>query len=275
MLPASGVARPLDLSYRTNRAIVLLALGVLLIVAAASALAGTGTVETLTRSVGAALAVFLSWALCREVDPDHDHSALLAAAMMILVLPALPVSDILALLWVLLVIRVVNRTTGRAAATTDLVLLLALTLWPLSRGFLQAGPIAAAAFVLDGRLHGRAPHRLPFAAAALGAAAAALIVTPVHLSAPSPAAWMGIVLATALFVPVIAASKTIHTTGDSGGLPLDPGRVMAGQVLALATVISTAAGDAQTFAPLWAAVLAAGLWHVALEVWGRRPAGYI
>ncbi|WP_067052492.1 hypothetical protein [Methanofollis ethanolicus] len=107
MQPQSGIARPLDLSYQTNRIIVLLALATFLVSAAASTLAGTGIVETLILGSGAALAVFLAWALCREADPDHDLSALLAAVMTTGALVVLPIPDILTLLWALLVIRVV------------------------------------------------------------------------------------------------------------------------------------------------------------------------
>ncbi|MDD4254935.1 MAG: hypothetical protein PHP59_06105 [Methanofollis sp.] len=269
MQPQSGIARPLDFSYQTNRIIVLLALTALLVSAAASALAGTGIVETLIRGPGAALAVFLTWALCREIDPDHDLSALLAAAMTTGALLILSIPDIPTLLWALLVIRVVNRTTGRAATTIDLIFVLLLTLWPLSRGFLPAGPIAATAFFLDGRSKDPARHRLPFAVVALLATAVALLATPVHLGAPTPAAGIGIAAATVLFIPAIAASKTVHSREDSGDRPLDPGRLMTGQALALATALSAVTTDPAALAPLWAAILAAGLWHAALAVQGR------
>jgi hypothetical protein len=267
--PASGIARPLDLSYQTNRTIVLLALAALLVSATVLALAGTGIVETLIRGSAAALAVFLAWALCREVDPDHEVAALLAAVMTTGALLILPIPDILTLLWALLVIRVVNRTTGRAATTTDLVLVFLLTLWPLSRGFLPAGPIAAATFFLDGRLKDPARNRLPFAAVALLATAVALLATPVHLDIPSPAAGIGIAAATVLFIPAIAASKTVHSREDSGDRPLDPGRVMTGQGIALTTGVSAATADPGALAPIWAAILAVGLWHAGLAVQGR------
>ncbi|WP_067052494.1 hypothetical protein [Methanofollis ethanolicus] len=103
-----------------------------------------------------------------------------------------------------------------------------------------------------------ARHRLPFAAVALLATTVALLATPVHLDIPSPAAGIG-----------IAAAKTVHSREDSGGRPLDPSRVMAGQALALATAVSAVTADPAALAPLWAAILAAGFWHAALVVWGR------
>ncbi|WP_265580710.1 hypothetical protein [Methanofollis aquaemaris] len=263
MQPVSGIVRPLDFSYPTNRAIAIFSLVIFFIKTAATALTGTGIVGPVILGVAAGMAVFLAWALGREVDPDHDPSALLAAALTAAALLVLPASDILTLLWLLLVLRIVNRTSGLTATGVDVALVLALTLWPLWQGFLMAGPLTAAALLLDKTLRKPAPHRIPAAALALTAAAAALFAGR-GTAITTPLLPIGIIVAvaTVLFLRAIAAASTIRSSGDSGGGTLEPGRVRAAQALALATALAALPWSFGAVAPLWAAVLAAGVWRV-------------
>ncbi|QYZ79760.1 hypothetical protein E2N92_10130 [Methanofollis formosanus] len=271
MQPVSGIARPLDFSYPTNRAIVIFSLAVFVTRTAATALTGIGIVGSTIPGAAAGLAVFLAWALGREVDPDHAYSALLAAALTAAALLVLPVFDVITLLWLLLLLRVVNRTTGRAATTTDVALVLILTLWPLRQGFLIAGPIAAAALILDGTLRKPAPHRIPAAALALAAAATAFFAgRGTAITTPPLPIGITIVVATVLFLRAIVASSTVRSSGDGGGGPLDPGRVRAAQALALATALVALPWNPAGVAPLWAAVLAAGIWQVWLMIRKNR-----
>lgn len=259
----SGIARPLDFSYPTNRAMVIFSLGVFVVRTAAAVISGTGIVGSVIPGAAAGMAVFLAWALGREVDPDHDPSALMAAVLMAAALLVLPVPDVITLLWLLLLLRVVNRTTGRAATTADIALVLLLTLWPLWQGFLMAGLIAASAFLLDGRLLKPAPRRTPASALALIAAAAAFLAGwSTAITIPSPVTGIIVAVATVLFLRVIAASSTVRSPDDRGEDPLDPGRVRAAQALALATALLALPWNPAGVAPLWTAVLAAGIWRV-------------
>lgn len=263
MHPVSGIARPLDLSSPTNRAIVLLSLAALAAITAIQILAGLGIIGALARGFGAGLAVFFAWALGREGDPDHDLSALLAAGLMAVALFVLPVPDLVTLLWSLLLLRVVNQTTGRAATTPDLVLVLLLTLWPLWHGFLMAGPLAAAAFLLDRGYLRSAPGRLLAAVLALATTVTAVLTGwSTWFTMPSPELIVLAVIATVLFLPVIATTRTPRSTGDHGESPLHPGRVRAAQALALATALIALPWSSWALTPLWIAILAAGVWQV-------------
>ncbi|MBP2147153.1 heme O synthase-like polyprenyltransferase [Methanofollis sp. W23] len=269
MHPVSGIARPLDVSYLTNRAIAIFSLAIVVIITTTTAFNGVGIVESMISGAASGLVVFLAWALGREVDPDHDLSALFAAALMAAALfSVLPLPDLVTPLWLLLLLRLVNRTTGRAATPIDVAVMLILTLWHLWQGFLMAGPIAAAALLIDGTLRGPAPHRIPAAGIALAAAAGALFAereTAITIP-PLTAGIVTAVVATVLFLLVIAESSTIRTSGDSGGRPLDAGRVRAAQALALATALITLLWKSGALVPLWAAVLAAGTWQVMLMI---------
>ncbi|MFP4654678.1 MAG: hypothetical protein ACLFMM_03225 [Methanohalobium sp.] len=80
----SGVVRSIELGYLPNLAIILLVI--------ATAIASviiypllfnyTSLIESILSGTRAIISVFLSWAMARELDPDHDLSALFVAWMM-------------------------------------------------------------------------------------------------------------------------------------------------------------------------------------------------
>jgi hypothetical protein len=66
---------PIDPSCPTNRAIAVLTTVVAIAGAILRLLKGTTPLESVLWGIEAGLAVFLTWALGRELDPDHDLSA--------------------------------------------------------------------------------------------------------------------------------------------------------------------------------------------------------
>jgi len=77
----SALARPVDPSYPTNRAL-LLGLAPLLIAGCLYGMLRGGDWAEALRSAGwLVLAAFLGWALARELAPDEDLAAFLAVAL--------------------------------------------------------------------------------------------------------------------------------------------------------------------------------------------------
>lgn len=81
----------------------------------------TGVAEGLLDAFGAGIAVFLTWALGRELDPDHDSSALVAELGAFALWFWLPSSAGL-LFATLIPTRLIVRSTGRAPTRGDLIL---------------------------------------------------------------------------------------------------------------------------------------------------------
>jgi hypothetical protein len=118
---------------------------------------------------------FLVWALLREIDPDHDWTALLAAAVTaIWGLSGGPITSALALAGLMVAARIITSTTGRRPLLTDLA---AVAVFGIVIGFSLEGWAAgfgiALAIYLDDRLSGG--NRLP----AIGASALTAIGTTV------------------------------------------------------------------------------------------------
>ena len=74
--------RPVDWNYPTNRLIILLTLGVLVLGTLYQLiLGGLGFVSALGWGASTGLAVFVCWALTRELDPDDEYAAFVAAGL--------------------------------------------------------------------------------------------------------------------------------------------------------------------------------------------------
>lgn len=259
------VGRPIDLSYRSNRAIAVGSLLVMLGAVILQRAAGSTWTHSVLWSAQAALSVFLAWALCRELDPDHDGSALLAAGLCLggLILWGLP--RLTVIFWLNVVVRAVNRTTGVPAGFLDSMGMLGLGIWLSLQANLGYGFITSVAFFLDSQLPDRAPGQLVFALLSIAATVAATIVgegvlwdgTP-HLGGTLIALTVSILL-----LPAVRDARSLKAVGDRTGKRLEPHRVQAAQLIALITGVGTAflggIPALGALVPLWTAVLGASV----------------
>jgi len=282
----SGIARPVELGYPTNRWIGALTLIVLIAAGVGRALAVPGWPAAAGWGVLAALAFFLAWALARELDPDGELAAFIAAGFTLPVIAAaalrwLPLPDLAALFLVLLALRVVNRTTGVPATLPDTLGLLALGLW---LGY-EVNPVylavAVAALLLDGFLGRPNVLRLLLtgAAAIVGVLLLGFAGEPLQSRLDPPVLALAAVLAAVLislfFAVAIRAAGQVESHGDDTDEPLSSRRVRAAQLLALLTglAITLWHGNAGLIAllPLWAAMAATGGYRLAAGRMAKSP----
>ncbi|WP_374688698.1 hypothetical protein [Promineifilum sp.] len=260
----SALVRGYDLRLGYNRVILgLSALGAL--VAAAVRLVADATVEeALWRAVAAGAAVFAAAAIAKELDPDRPRAAVVAAAVAAagawFIRP--DTLDVLAaLLWLILAVRLINRSTGLRPKLSDALALLAVAAWLLWRGFPLFGALAGGVFLLDARLHdGRRLHAV-LGALALVSIAIAWALGWVDLAPIPSGRWLtaGLLAVAVAFIPVILTYYTVAATADATGAPLNGARVQAGQAVALGSGLSLASWQGQPGAALlfalWAAFL--------------------
>ena len=108
----SSVTRSIDLAYPTNRAIVIITLLFLLGTAGLQLILGKDISSASDSGLRAGASVFLAWAFARELDPDNELSAFVAAFLGCAGFLLFPSPFLLALFLELLLIRIVNRSTG-------------------------------------------------------------------------------------------------------------------------------------------------------------------
>jgi len=277
----TAIGRPIDLNYPTNRAIAALTIVVIVGGAIFRLLAGVEWIQSALWGIAAGLAVFLAWALGRELDPDHDLSAFVAAGLALIGLLAFNLPNLSLLFWMLVLVRIVNHTVGLPARILDSLLMLGLGSWLALQGNWIYGLMTALAFFLDSQLS--PPHRrhLLFAGIALVATVILFsfngsVLGEGKLSLP---VLLAVLAMSVLFVPVMMASRQSRTVSDQTNEPLNPRRVQAAQVIALLTGIQIALLDGDpgvvSLMPLWAAMLGVSLYRLFVVIYGsirRDPA---
>jgi preprotein translocase subunit SecE len=274
----TGIGRGLDPRNPTNLAIFGIAALGGAVGAIVPFLSGAGLMESVGSGFVTGLAAFMGWALSREVDPDYPWSAFVApflalAGVLVYGQPALLFS-----LWALIVLRVLNRTTGMPAKNLDQLSVLVFSLWLAFQGFWLAGLAAALVFVLDAVLTWPNRQQLVYATlAALGT----LVLMAFRPSLASPLPGLGTLLlggaAGLVFLLVILNSRELRSTCDYAGSPLSPRRVQWAQWIALAVAVLTVAFYGQDglllSMPLWAALLGTGLYRLGVLAFAQdQPA---
>jgi hypothetical protein len=148
----TGIGRSVDPSHPTNGAILLLASLALVVGTLLSVGGDAGWSDGGLLGLNAAITVFLAWALTRELAPDDEVGAFVAAALAGVAWFALRSQSLLIPVVLLVALRLVNRSTGKATEPIDALLVPALfafatwaVSWPL-------GFVGSAAFALDAAL---------------------------------------------------------------------------------------------------------------------------
>jgi uncharacterized membrane protein YedE/YeeE len=175
----SHVTRPLDPRSASNVAIS----GLTLVAAAAGGVIALTADRNLLLPILAAGATFLSWALGRELDPDHESTGLLAAIPSgALVLLGFDIS-ILVTVAALMSARLLVESTGRRPLPTDMAAMVVLA---SSVSFTALGWVfgfgLAVAIYLDDRMAEEHSNRA--VVAAVGAAVGASLVATLTSAFP-------------------------------------------------------------------------------------------
>ena len=260
------IGRPMDPACATNKA-VLIGMPIVALAAAAFGFAqGDGLGDSLRLALKAALTLFGAWALGRELAPDDNPGAFVAAALALAALFYHPQASLLVLFAALFVVRIVNRSTGLAPKPTDSVIVLLLagwTAWEFQAPFIAAA--GALAFAFDALLKDGARSQLLFAALLLGLGvviASGQGVAHAAIPAPGSAMEWAAVGTVVLFGLAALTTRKVAALGDRSGAVLDVTRVRAGMltglILALIFLPGGPAGI-EAAALLWASLAGVGL----------------
>jgi hypothetical protein len=261
----SGIARPVDPAYATNKAVLVLVPLALVLGVVSSLVDAVAVGEALLAGLNLAMTVFLAWALTRELAPDDNPAAFIAVGLTLAVWPRVGAQSLMIPAAVLLAVRLLNRSTGKPAELGDTVIAtlgFAAIAWFVSW---TLGVIGVLALSLDALLPcpGRQQARLRHLGAA-GVVAAVVVakfvigIAPLQLPAHLP------VFATIAGLCAVAAGlyPRPRSVGDVDAVPLSPTRVRAGLAAGLlATVlVSVDSGvELTSVACLWACILAVPL----------------
>ena len=267
----TSIARPVDPAYLTNRALLIILPLLAAVSAAVAYLSDTGSAP-LSAAFSGALVAFVAWALTRELAPDYNGVAFIALAFAWAGSIAFDMRQVLLAFVALLLVRIVNRSTGLPARPFDTLSVFGFCTWAainMQQPLILL--VASLAFALDAFLE--RPLRLHYLAA--GACLAAFGWLLVSGSNPLTGDLRGqdwlLVGVIALGVAhVVRASQKPVSYCDTSPDRLDRARVNAGLVigglLAVQTLITNGT-SAWLETPVWVCVVAALLtqlpWKVA------------
>jgi len=237
----TSIGRPLDPSYATNRAVLLLMPVAAVLGGIFGWLQGPDTLQALQQAAVFALIVFVCWALARELDPDDNPVAFISLACGMVVALTVDSPGLLIVFVTLGLVRIVNRSTGLSARQADSV---ALTLLSIVVIYATESPlfgaVAALAFILDGSLKDPLRHQWLYGLVCLGGTIVYMVdhdITLGHLHAPHTLfEWLTAVFLL-MFALDMALTRTVQAVGDVGGRPLDVKRVRGGMAVGLCAAL--------------------------------------
>jgi len=268
----SSIGRPIDPDYPSNLAIAALSLVATLLGIIYQILGGQTWLESTFWGVGLGLGVFFAWAIGREIDPDHDLSAFIGAGLTLVGVFLWGTPSIISILWLMLCVRIINRTVGLPATMLDSLGVLGLGTWLSIQEYWGYGVITSLAFLLDALLP--KPNRRQFLftgimliVSALSAYFSAGGIGLMGLSLSTGAVALGV---TVVFLPVIFASREIQVECDVTKVPPEPIRVQMGQVIAILggwiAVVWKGESGLISMLPLWAGALGAALYWLVMTI---------
>ena len=147
------LGRPLSWQYLPHRLMIIFSLISLLVLFAVERFAcRASVVQALGQGMIIFLAVFLAWAVSREFDPANEYAAFVAPPLVLVARLFGLTPSLLPILFLLLLARLINQSTGRAPTLADTLLLVLLGVLLMLDGYLAALLILSVAFLLNTRV---------------------------------------------------------------------------------------------------------------------------
>ena len=233
----TSIGRPLDPAWPSNRAVMFLMPAAALAGFAFALLGGMPVLAGLWVAAVFALAVFGTWALARELLPDDHVASFVSMGLGFMTALAYLTPGLLVLFTTLGLVRIVNRSTGLKARTSDSIVVTCLLVWTVyateSPWF---GMVGAVAFFLDGVLVKPQKKQWLFSLLCFGCMVVYIVDHDVDwwlvLVPDVLLEWLA-VLALLMFALSLFLLKKVHSRGDTDHVRLDVERVKAGMGIAI------------------------------------------
>ena len=206
---------------------------------------------------------FFSWLLAREVDPDRPLAAYVSAAIAVAASLIWSIGDIAVIFWLMMLLRLLNRSAGLSAGIFDNLIILLVTYFVAAKGYWLYAALTAIAYLLETQLPKGSPRSF------YAAGFAFLIATlsqgiPLGGSNIPADIFSFMILGTILFLPIVRMSTVLKSRGDYDKLILNTHRVQAGQIFFLATafILTWFYGEKviNSLLPIWAIACGTGLY---------------
>lgn len=229
--------------------------------------------NAMTNAVLVAALFFFSYLIARELDPDRVNGAHIAGCLAIIFSVFWGIGNIVVLFWILMLLRMLNRTAGQSPGLIDNILILAATFWIVRDGQWGYAVLTSLACVFDSQLPSGSGRSLYTAGFAFLIAAFSP-KTPYSTSNIPADMFSIMIVATILFLPLIKFTEHNKSLDDYTRQPLVTLRVQAAGIF---TILSSfgmmwfyGQDVLKSFMPIWAAVLGTGIYLPIAAVLNRK-----
>ena len=235
----SSIGRPLDFNYKTNKAIVIITAITIMIGIALSITKQLEIPNVILLGLSFGITFFLSWAISREIDPDNAISAFIGLIPLFFILFFWSETNIVILLWLLISLRIINRTTGLPARFLDSIMLFAISVFMISFYNFFFGFLTTIVFLFDTILVDGQKFQLLFASlSALSVFIFVIINNQIfELSNFSMIQSISILTISIMFTIIVYFIRDIKSKGDKNHKTLYLSRIKATQLFALLSVL--------------------------------------
>ncbi len=263
------LGRPMDLSYPTNRLIVFVSVTLFALYFAYLLLTAVPAAEALSIAFSAGIALFLCWAIGREVDPAYEWSAFFALPLVLAAAFYYVSPDLLSLLFILLAMRFLNRSSGLRATVFDALMLISLGIALFSNGVYTGLPLLLVVFTVDFILEPVARKLLIFILPAFAALVFSFYLFNTYMdysiNISVTAALLVFLLVIFIIYVIIATGKDI-VPGDSKEIQPDIRRINLARlclvIFIIINVLQKGESAVVMFYPAAFAIAGAGLYHI-------------
>jgi hypothetical protein len=268
MESVTSLSRPLDISYFTNKLILMLTPLLGIIAGVVALVRGDDLLQAGASGLMMGVAVFFAWVLGREVDPDYDYSAFLAVGVvfvgMLIIAPNR--IDWLGMVGLMVVLRMVNRIVGAPCTIGDtlIVVILSGLVMLFAIGWYIV-LVMAFALILDGLLEQPIRRHLVLGVVVLVVSIVGIVLMERDFDFIVPNVptllWAGLAFAYAL---ALQHTRTIRCQTDRGGA-VSVRRVQATMILPLlagAFALFVAPDTLIALLPVWSVLVAVPVYRL-------------
>lgn len=223
---------------------------------------GADTEAAVYFGINTAAAFFFSWLIAQELDPDRKLGGIIGGGLSIVAVLTLGEGNVLVLLWLLFILRLLNRTSGSRHKLGDNVLLIVIAYWLGKDGYWLYPVLTGTAYIIESQIKGGYYRSLYLGGLAFAVTAMADTTAKAHSLSMIYIYLMAICFI--LFLPEIRMASITEAKGDKDGKRIIPQRLQVAQgvFLMIGFAVPWVHGDSQAAAltPAWMAGIGVGVY---------------
>lgn len=222
-----GLGRPIDFDKKPVRIAMMCAVAISVVVTLWKCSTGMDSGAAVVSALGYALSFLFSYMLALELDPDRQLGGFIGGGLTLIATYFMGEGNILVMLWLLFILRMLNRSSGDRHRLIDNVIMIGSAAWLGLQGLWVFPLLTGAAYILESQIQAGYFRSLYLA----GISLACLIFAKYDIVANELSMSNIIIMALAfiLFLPEIRVADYVKSKGDKNGKRLLPKRLQTMQ----------------------------------------------